>query len=77
MQGSAVYAVMGIANRGLATFAPYLMGVKRGVTTSPDVPATNENIVLDMYLDLTVPITIDAERNRSRTNPRMPRPGFG
>ncbi|MBK7864544.1 MAG: IPT/TIG domain-containing protein [Archangiaceae bacterium] len=55
----AVYAIMGIANRGLNSFTPYLMGVKRGITTSPDVPATNQTIVLDTYLDLTVPITID------------------
>jgi hypothetical protein len=55
----AVYAIMGIANRGLNSFTPYLMGVKRGVTTSPDVPATGQHIILDTYLDLTVPITID------------------
>ncbi len=55
----AVYAIMGIANRSLNSFTPYLMGVKRGVTTSPDTPAVNQNIILDTYLDLTVPITID------------------
>ena len=55
----AVYAIMGIANRGLNSFTPYLMGVKRGVATSPDTPATMQNIILDTYLDLTVPITID------------------
>ena len=56
----AVYAIMGIANTGLGSFTPYLMGVKRGVTTSPDPPATGQNIILDTYLDLTVPITIDS-----------------
>lgn len=56
----ATYAVLGIANRGQNTFVPYLMGVKRGITTSPDVPATNQHIVLDMHLDVTVPITIDS-----------------
>jgi hypothetical protein len=56
----AVYAIFGIANRGLNSFTPYLMGIHRGITTSPDVPATNQNIVLDTYLDLTVPITIDS-----------------
>lgn len=55
----AVYAIMGIANRGLNSFTPYLMGVKRGISTSPDLPATGQNIILDTYLDLTVPITID------------------
>ncbi len=55
----AVYAIMGIANRSLNSFTPYLMGVKRGVATSVDTPATNQNIILDTYLDLTVPITID------------------
>ncbi|MBL8951669.1 MAG: IPT/TIG domain-containing protein [Myxococcaceae bacterium] len=55
----AVYAVMGIANRNLNSFTPYLMGVKRGVTTSADTPATNQNIILDTYLDMTVPIRID------------------
>ncbi len=56
----AVYAVLGIVNSGTMAFTPVTMGVKRGVTTSPDVPATGEDIVLDMQLDLTVPIFIDS-----------------
>ncbi len=55
----AVYAIMGIADRDQGSFTPYLMGIKRGVTTSPDIPATGEDIILDTYLDLTVPITVD------------------
>ena len=56
----ATYAVMGIANRSQQTFVPYLMGVKRGITTSPDIPAVNQDIVLDLHLDVNVPITIDS-----------------
>jgi hypothetical protein len=56
----ATYAVMGITNKLTSTFEPYLMGVCRGITTSPDNPATAQNIVLDMHLDLTVPVTIDS-----------------
>lgn len=56
----AVYAVLGVVNKQLGTFTPYLMGIKRGITTSPDFPANNQNIVLDMQLDLTVPVTIDS-----------------
>lgn len=56
----ATYAVMGITNKLTGVFQPYLMGVCRGITTSPDNPATNQDIVLDMHLDLTVPITIDS-----------------
>ncbi|MGA9521977.1 MAG: IPT/TIG domain-containing protein [Myxococcaceae bacterium] len=55
----AVYAVMGVFNAAANSFEPYLMGVKRGVTVSPDNPATNQDIVLDMHLDMTVPVTVD------------------
>jgi hypothetical protein len=56
----AVYAVLGINNPVTQTFTPVAMGVRRGITTSPDNPATGQDIVLDMQLDLTVPITIDS-----------------
>lgn len=56
----AVYAVLGIVEGTTMRFTPLTMGVRRGVTTSPDVPATGEDIVLDMQLDLTVPIVIDS-----------------
>ncbi|PZR18544.1 MAG: hypothetical protein DI536_01300 [Archangium gephyra] len=54
----AVYAVLGIS-RG-ALFTPVAMGVRRGVTTSADNPATGRDIIIDTQLDLTVPITIDS-----------------
>lgn len=54
----AVYAVLGISrNNG---FTPLAMGVRRGITTSPDNPATGKDIVIDMALDVSVPITIDS-----------------
>ncbi len=56
----AVYAVLGIYNTGSKQFSPLTMGIARGVTTSADNPATGKDIVLDMLLDLTVPITIDS-----------------
>ena len=55
----AVYALLGIVN-ATGAFEPFAMGVKRGVTTSADAPALNQLIVIDMQLDLTVPITIDS-----------------
>ncbi len=56
----ATYAIFGIANKQTGSFEPYLMGIKRGITTSPDNPATDQDIILDTHLDLTVPITIDS-----------------
>jgi hypothetical protein len=55
----ATYAVLGVANRFTNTFEPYLMGIRRGITVSPDFPATGQDIALNMHLGLTVPITID------------------
>lgn len=55
----AVYAIFGVANSQAMSFEPYLMGVKRGITVTADQPATNEDIILDMHLDVTVPVTID------------------
>ncbi len=54
----AVYAVLGIT-RGVV-FTPVAMGIRRGITTSPDNPATGKDIVLDMSLDMSVPITVDS-----------------
>lgn len=56
----AVYAIFGIVNAGNGAFTPITMGVKRGITTSADNPAVGKDIILDMQLDLTVPITIDS-----------------
>ena len=56
----ATYAVLGVKNKQTGEFAPYLMGICRGITTSPDNPAVNQDIVLDMHLDGVTPITIDS-----------------
>jgi hypothetical protein len=69
----AVYAVLGIV-RG-PSFEPVAMGVKRGITTSPDNPATGKDIVLDMALDLAVPITIDSPLTFEGPL-GLPEPGF-
>lgn len=55
----AVYAILGIANQGANSFTPFAMGIRRGITTSPDQPATGQDIIIDQHLDVTVPITID------------------
>lgn len=53
-----VYAILGIV-KGTG-FTPIAMGVKRGITTSADNPATGKDIIIDTSLDVTVPITIDS-----------------
>jgi hypothetical protein len=63
----ATYAVFGVKNKQTGAFEPTLMGVRRGITTSPDNPAVNQDIVLDMHLDMTVPITIDTPINIRET----------
>lgn len=55
----AVYAVLGIVGADTASFTPVTMGIARGISTSPDNPAIGRDIVLDVQLDLTVPVTID------------------
>jgi len=55
----AVYAYFGIADNQAGTFTPYRMGVRRNVPASPDTPGANQDIILDMALDVTVPVTID------------------
>ncbi|MFL5319649.1 MAG: IPT/TIG domain-containing protein [Myxococcaceae bacterium] len=55
----AVYAYLGVKNKQTGAFTPYVMGIKRGIQASPDLPATQNDIVLDMHLDMTVPVTID------------------
>ncbi len=67
-----VYAILGIAKG--ANFTPIAMGVKRGVTTSADNPATGKDIIIDTALDLTVPITIDSPVQFPGTF--GPEPGF-
>ncbi len=55
----ATYAVLGVKNKSLNSFEPYLWGIRRGITTSADAPATNQDIILDTHLDVTVPVTVD------------------
>ncbi|MCC7186985.1 MAG: IPT/TIG domain-containing protein, partial [Acidobacteria bacterium] len=64
----AVYAVLGILGDN-DDFLPIAMGVKRGISASPESPALNQDIVLDMQLDLTVPITIDGALTFPSSNP--------
>jgi hypothetical protein len=54
----AVYAVLGVV-RG-SDFEPYLLGIRRGVIASNARPAQGQDVVLDMHLDVTVPLTVDA-----------------
>ncbi len=54
----ALYAVFGIYDKVAQTFSPLLMGLRRGVQADPAKPVANQDIVLDMHLDLSVPVTI-------------------
>ncbi len=53
----ALYAQFGVADNVNSTFTPLLMGVTRGLTASPGA-TTTANIVLDMHLDMSIPITV-------------------
>lgn len=55
----AVYAVYGILNNDTAEFEPLLMGVRRGVNPTTGGDITSADIVLDMHLNKTVPVTVD------------------
>lgn len=70
----AVYAILGIANASNQSFTPIAMGIKRGVTTSPDNPATGKDIIIDIQLDVAVPVTIDSPLTFQ--GPLGPEPGF-
>ncbi len=61
----AVYAILGIVNSVGGTFTPVSMGIKRGITASADNPATDQTVIIDTALDMTVPITIDSPLNCS------------
>jgi hypothetical protein len=54
----AVYAVYGIVNDDTKVFTPVLMGIHRGIEVNATHPASNEDIVLDMHLDASAPITL-------------------
>lgn len=68
----AVYAILGIVRA--SNFTPIGMGIKRGITTSPDNPATGKDIIIDMQLDVSVPMTIDSPLTFE--GPLGPEPGF-
>jgi hypothetical protein len=53
----AVYAVLGVLKD--TEFEPYLLGIHRGVSASSSRVAEGQDVVLDMHLDVTVPLTVD------------------
>jgi hypothetical protein len=59
--GIALYAIFGVNNLGVdpPVFTPYLMGIRRGIEASPDVPVTDADIILDVHLDQTIPVNVD------------------
>ncbi|MGI5862811.1 MAG: IPT/TIG domain-containing protein [Myxococcales bacterium] len=56
----AVYAVFGIFEHRTQKFTPVLLGVRRGVMADPEEPAVEKDIVLNVHLDASVPITIES-----------------
>lgn len=54
----AVAATYGIRDDRTGRFTPYLMGLARGIEVSDVHPADHADIVLDMHLDFTAPVTI-------------------
>jgi hypothetical protein len=53
----AVYAVLGVVKD--TDFEPYLLGIHRGISASSTRVAEGQDVVLDMHLDGTVPLTVD------------------
>lgn len=56
----AVYAVFGILEHRTQKFTPVLLGVRRGVMADSAEPAVDKDIVLDVHLDASVPITVES-----------------
>lgn len=54
----AVYAVLGVL-KDEVDFEPYLLGVRRGVPASSTRVTEGQDVVLDMHLDVTAPLTVD------------------
>lgn len=56
----ALYAEFGVADNSAspATFTPLLMGIKRGLEASPGKKVDDLDLVLDMHLDVSVPINV-------------------
>ena len=57
----ATYAVLGVKNKQTGEFSPYLMGIHRGITTSPDNPA-----VIARLADAALSGAIDVRRHAGR-----------
>ncbi|HVG61709.1 MAG TPA: IPT/TIG domain-containing protein [Hyalangium sp.] len=53
----AVYAVLGVVKG--SDFEPYLLGIHRGIVASSTRVAEGKDVVLDMHLDVTAPLTVD------------------
>jgi hypothetical protein len=53
----AVYAVLGVVKG--SDFEPYLLGLHRGIAASSTRVAEGRDVVLDMHLDVTAPLTVD------------------
>lgn len=53
----AVYAVLGVVKG--TEFEPYLLGIHRGIAASSTRVAEGRDVVLDMHLDVTAPLTVD------------------
>ncbi len=53
----AVYAVLGVVRDN--EFEPYLLGLHRGIAASSSRVTEGQDVVLDMHLDVPVPLTVD------------------
>ncbi len=53
----AVYAILGIVKG--ESFTPHLMGLRRNIPAAPDRPQLGMDIVLDMHLTTSAPITLE------------------
>jgi len=53
----AVYVVLGVVKDD--EFEPYLLGLRRGIAASSTRVTEGQDVVLDMHLDVTVPLTVD------------------
>ncbi|HZI10286.1 MAG TPA: IPT/TIG domain-containing protein [Myxococcus sp.] len=54
----AVYAVLGVL-KDEVDFEPYLLGVRRSIAASSTRTTEGQDVVLDMHLDVTAPLTVD------------------
>ncbi|NMO19128.1 hypothetical protein HPC49_28460 [Pyxidicoccus fallax] len=54
----AVYTVLGVL-KDETDFEPYLLGFRRGIAASATRVTEGQDVVLDMHLDVTAPLTVD------------------